>query len=300
VNALGTVVLTGATSGIGEATARRLAAVAHTLVLLGPEPEERVAGVLAGIRAGGAAEVSYVPADFTRLAEVVEAAQAVRSRAPRIDLLINDAGVPGAPSRVMTADGFERTLQVNALAPALLTRLLVPALAPDARIVNVASSAHHVEHFDFDDVDLRRGYTPIAAYARAKLAMVTWSSLLAEEEAASGITVVALCPGLNDTPLSAAMMGRIGGPPSVGAARVLHAVTADVPSGSYLEVDRVVSPSPEARDPQNRARLAELFRARLSPFALRPSPFARDPPSSESPGVAAFDLPRAGSPTLER
>ncbi|WP_382309342.1 SDR family NAD(P)-dependent oxidoreductase [Herbiconiux sp. UC225_62] len=263
----GTVVLTGATSGIGEATAHRLASRADHLVLLGPEPEPEVAAVLRGIRRSGPAEVRYVSADFTRLAEVVAAAQAVRELAPQIDVLINDAGVPGAPTRVVTIDGFERTLQVNALAPALLTRLLVPSLAPHARIVNVGSSAHHVERFDFADIDLAHGYSPVAAYARAKLAMVTWSSLLAEEEAATGVTVVALCPGLNDTRLSAAMMGRIGGPPSAGAARVLHAITADLPSGSYLEDDRVVSPSPEVRDPENREHLAQLYWTRLAPYA---------------------------------
>jgi NAD(P)-dependent dehydrogenase (short-subunit alcohol dehydrogenase family) len=263
----GTVVLTGATSGIGEATARRLAASSEHLVLLGPQPEAEVAGVLDGIRSSGAARVDYVSADFTRLAEVPAAARAVRALAPAIDLLINDAGVPGAPTRMLTDDGFERTLQVNALAPALLTRLLVPALAAGARIVNVGSSAHRVETFHLDDPDLERDYTPVAAYARAKLAMVTWSALLALEEAGTTHDVVALCPGLNDTPLSAAMMGRIGGPPTVGAAHVLAAAAADVPSGSYLEGDRVVPPSAEATDSGNRARLARLYIDRLTPFA---------------------------------
>lgn len=267
----GTVVLTGATSGIGEATARRLAAMSRVLIVHGPEDAAEVRELVAALSAGGA-EVHYLSADFTRLDAVVALAGEVRALAPDgIDLLINDAGVPGAPSRIVTADGFERTLQVNALAPALLTRLLVPGLAAGARIVNVGSSAHRVEAFHFDDVDLAGAYTPVAAYARAKLAMVTWSSLLAEEEAGTSTTVVALCPGLNDTPLSAAMMGRIGGPPTIGAARVIHAALADVPSGSYLENDRIVAPSSEATDPRNRAQLAELYGARLRPFAAHAS-----------------------------
>lgn len=263
----GAVVLTGATSGIGEATAHRLAGLADDLVLLGPQAEAEVAAVLAGIRDAGAARVHYVAADFTRLAEVAGAARRVRSIAPGIDLLINDAGVPGAPERMLTADGFERTLQVNALAPALFTRLLVPALSRGARIVNVGSSAHRVERFRLDDPDLARGYSGQGAYCRAKLAMVTWSSLLAQEEAHTSTRVVALCPGLNDTPLSAAMMGRIGGPPSVGAPRVLHAATADVPSGSYLENDAPTVPSSEVSDPVNRRLLTRLFVERLTPFA---------------------------------
>ncbi|GGM36149.1 SDR family NAD(P)-dependent oxidoreductase [Dactylosporangium sucinum] len=262
----GTVVLTGATSGIGEATARRLAAISETLVVLGPEPEAP-RQVLTQIRGSGPADVRYVGADFTHLCDVVGAARSIASLVPAIDLLINNAGVPGAPQRIVTTDGFERTLQVNALAPALLTRLLLPSLAEGARIVNVGSSAHRVERFHFDDIDLAHGYSPVAAYARAKLAMVTWSSLLADELRSLPVRVVALCPGLNDTPLSAAMMGRIGGPPTRGAARVLHAAVADVPSGAYLEDDRVVLPSTDVTDPSNRERLTALYWERLLPFA---------------------------------
>lgn len=261
-----TAVLTGATSGIGEATARRLAAGVDTLVLLGPEPEHAVATVLQQIAGSGPAKLHYIAADFTSLARVVEAVGEVQTLLPRIDLLINDAGVPGAPERMVTRDGFERTLQVNALAPALLTRLLMPSLSARGRIVNVGSSAHRVEHFDFDDIDLSGGYSPVAAYARAKLAMVTWSTLLAQEETSTSVTVVALCPGLNDTPLSAAMMGQVGGPPSHGAKLVLGASTAAVPSGSYLENGVVVSPNADSLDPANHARLTALFRERLSPF----------------------------------
>jgi NAD(P)-dependent dehydrogenase (short-subunit alcohol dehydrogenase family) len=262
----GTVVLTGATSGIGEATALRLAGMASTLIALGVQEHQDAALTLDRIRRAGSAEVHYISADFTHLTDVVEAAERVGASAPSIDLLINDAGVPGAPERIVTSDGFERTLQVNALAPALFTRLLVARLAEGARIVNVGSSAHRVEHFDFDDIDLEHGYTPVTAYARAKLAMVTWSSLLAQEETGSSHEVVALCPGLNDTALSAAMMGRVGGPASHGAKLVLAASTAAVPSGSYLENGQVVHSSADSLDPANHARLTAVFRKRLSPF----------------------------------
>jgi NAD(P)-dependent dehydrogenase (short-subunit alcohol dehydrogenase family) len=264
----GVVVLTGGTSGIGEATARLLVERCDTLVLHGPEEVDAVSPMLRELRTLGGAEVHYVQADFTNLETVTSAARAIQELAPQgIDLLINNAAVAGAPARVLTSDGYERTLQVNALAPALLTRLLVPALATPARIVNVGSSAHRVERFHFEDIDLAVGYSPVAAYARAKLAMVTWSTLLAEEESATSTTVVALCPGLNDTRLSAAMMGRIGGPPSHGAARVLHAALTKAPSGSYLENDRIVAPSTEVAGERNRARLAAIYRHRLSRFA---------------------------------
>lgn len=266
----GTAVLTGATSGIGQATARRLVADCATLIVHGPEAADDVAPLLRELRSADAAVVEHVSCDFADLAAVARAASRIRALAPAgIDLLINNAGVPGSPARTLTPDGFERTLQVNALAPALLTRLLVPGLARGARIVNVGSSAHRVERFHFDDVDLEREYSPVAAYARSKLAMVTWSSLLAVEESGTATTVVALCPGLNDTPLSAAMMGRIGGPASAGAEHVLHAAAAAVPTGSYLEDDRVVDPSPEALSTANRERLASLYWRRLSPSSTR-------------------------------
>jgi NAD(P)-dependent dehydrogenase (short-subunit alcohol dehydrogenase family) len=264
----GAVVLTGATSGIGAATARLLVARCDLLVVHGPESEDAVAGLLGELRAAGGADVRYVSADFSSLDAVVHAAREIREQAPRgIDLLINAAAVPGAPTRTLTRDGFERTLQVNALAPALLTRLLVPGLGDGARIVNVASSAHRVEGFHFDDIDLAHGYSPVAAYARSKLAMVTWSSLLSEEEAGTSTTVVALCPGLAETRLSAALASGIGGPPSRAAARVLHAAVADVPSGSYLENDAVVAPSAVVAVPRNREGLAALYWQRLAPFA---------------------------------
>jgi NAD(P)-dependent dehydrogenase (short-subunit alcohol dehydrogenase family) len=188
---IGTAVLTGATSGIGKATAQRLAASADTLVLLGAEAETALGPVLSEIARSGPARVRYIHADFTDLNQVVEAARLIREVTQQIDLLINNAGLPGAPERALTSDASERTLQVNALAPALLTRLLVPALAERARVVNVGSSAHYVEHFDFDDVDLEHEYSPVRAYARSKLAMVTWSSLLAEELA--DLSVRAAC-----------------------------------------------------------------------------------------------------------
>lgn len=259
--------VTGATSGIGEATAKRLAGMADRLVLLGPQPQAEIDQVLRGIGAQGSARVDYVEADFTSLAEVARAARTVRTLVASIDLLINNAGVPGAPERLVTGDGFERTMQVNALAPALLTRLLVPALGREARIVNVGSSAHRFTSFDFGDPDFERGYDPITAYCRSKLMMVTWSTMLAEEERGTPTSVVALCPGVNDTALSAAMMGRIGGPPEGGAARVLYAATADVPTGAYLEHDRVVVPSDDVHNPENRRRLAGLYGDRLPRFA---------------------------------
>lgn len=265
----GTAVLTGATSGIGRETALRIAPQCERLIIQGPEAPAAVGGLLAELNAIARGPVEYLSADFTRLDDAVALAANARMLAggSRVDLLVNNAGVPGAPRRALTGDGFERTLQVNALAPALLTRLLMPSLAGGGRIVNVGSSAHRVEHFDWDDLALERDYMTVTAYARSKLTMITWSRLLAGEIAPAGPTVVALCPGLNDTLLSSAMMGRIGGPATEGAARVLHAAEVEVPSGSYLEGGRVVEPSADALDVRNHGRLVETFWTALQPYA---------------------------------
>jgi NAD(P)-dependent dehydrogenase (short-subunit alcohol dehydrogenase family) len=258
-----TAALTGATSGIGAETAVRMAGMADTSILLGLESEQGCSAVL---RRGGPADVHCISVDFTHLAEVVDAARAIMTLSSAVDLLIDDAAVPRAPRRTLTVEGFERTLQVDALAPALSTGLVAPVISPGARAVDVTSSAHRSGRLDFADIDFERQCTPVAAYARAKPAMTTWSSSLVEECAPEAIEVVALCPGLNDRPLSAAMTGGVGGPPTEGAARVLFAAAADIPSGSYPEHDRVTPPSAEVRDAANRDRLAQLHGDRLSPF----------------------------------
>ncbi len=251
---IGTAVLTGATTGIGKVLAERLSGITGRLVLHGPQPE-------AGLTIRHP-DLHYVQADYAELDNVRRAATRILALAPTIDVLINNAAAPGAPTRTVTADGHERTLQINAIAPSLLTTLLRPALRTGARIVNVGSAAHGLGHFDPADLELRHGYDPVGAYARSKLALVAWSLHLADVLRPAGIDVVTVDPGLNQTPLSSAMAGHIGGPPSNGAARILYAATARVPTGSYLVEDRAGSPSADAADPDNQRRIAALLAPR--------------------------------------
>lgn len=256
-------VLTGATSGIGRATADLLAVRADHLVLLGKESDAEAAQSLDTVRALARGRIDYVQVDFAEPDSTRAAAAAVRRLLPRIDLLINDAGMPGLPDRVVTADGSERTFAVNALGPALFTQLLMPALSQGSRVVFVASSAHRVEAFDPGDPDLSRHYSAVGAYARSKGALLAWALALADAARGSGIEVVALCPGLNDTPLSATMMGRVGGSPRVGAAHTWHAATATLPTGSYLEGDRILTPGPPAGDVRTRAVVSAVIERRI-------------------------------------
>lgn len=258
-----TIVLTGATSGIGRAAARRFAARAAVLVVHGPERDSDVADLLEELREIGRARVEYVRADFARLDEVRRAADKIRATAPSIDILVNNAGVPGTPSRQLTDDGFERTLQVNFLALALLADLLIPAISDDGRIVNVGSTTHRMTSFDFRDPDLRDGYDPVRAYAQSKLAIITYSTWLAQQ-LSRGIRIVSISPGVISTTLLHSMFGAGGASVEHGGRRVVEATTADVPSGSYIDDGELVAASGDALDVRNQQDLAALTRERIS------------------------------------
>src|SRR5262249_11337152 len=126
---------------------------------------------------------------------------AVRERFARIDRLINNAGMVSTRQR-FSVDGHELTFATNHLGPFLLTRLLLPALAPAARIINVSSRVHYQGPMDLERIDDRRArYSSIAAYSRSKLANVMDTLLLDRQLAGSGVTVNCLHPGVVATNL---------------------------------------------------------------------------------------------------
>jgi NAD(P)-dependent dehydrogenase (short-subunit alcohol dehydrogenase family) len=254
-----TVVLTGATSGIGAAAARQLAREAAVLVVQGPEPEADVAPLLRELRAAGRARVEYISADFTSFAQVRDAARRVLETAGPVDVLINNAGVPGSRARRVTPDGNERTIQVNYLALVLWSDLLVPGMSDGGRIVNVSSTTHRMTSLALEDLSLAHGYDPVRAYAQSKLAIVTYSTWLAGR-LPRGISVVAISPGVISTSLLHAMFGGGGAPVPHGADRIREAVLADVPSGTYIDDGDVVAASDDALDETTQDRLAELTR----------------------------------------
>ncbi len=192
-----TVVVTGASSGIGLATAVELARQGADLVLEGRRPERLAAAADEVKAARGPGTVTALRADLARLAEVRALAGELLARCPRIFALVNDAG-GASQRREVTADGFERTFAVNHLAPYLLTRLLLDRLRESApsRIVNVASEGHHRGDLDFSDLQLERGYAMMRAYGRAKLANVLFTRELARRLAGSGVTANCLHPGV--------------------------------------------------------------------------------------------------------
>jgi NAD(P)-dependent dehydrogenase (short-subunit alcohol dehydrogenase family) len=241
-----TVVLTGATSGIGLATARHLADTAEHLIVQGPEPRSAVDAALRTIRDSGSAELTYVECDFMNLSAVARAADTITQFGP-VDALVNNAGVPGAPSRRTTPDGHERTLQVNYLAMVLLTEHLRSGLHHGARVVNVASATHTMAQLDLDDIELAQGYSAVRAYARSKLAIVMYTRWMGRRDG-SAATAVSIQPGVINTELLGAMFGSIGGSVEIGAQSILTALSAPARGGEYFDEGKLAVPSAEARD----------------------------------------------------
>lgn len=193
------VVLTGASSGIGRVAAGELASAGATVAVVGRNPE-RTRAV--------ASEVGGVPfvADFDRLDDVRELGAALLDRFDRIDVLANNAG--GLVSqRADTADGHERTIQSNHLAPFLLTRLLLPRLIetgrerPGARVVSTASLANRFGHLRLDDLDRRRGpwFGGWRAYGTSKLATILFIRELAERLLPTAVDAYSFHPGVVST-----------------------------------------------------------------------------------------------------
>ncbi|OLT11370.1 short-chain dehydrogenase [Actinomadura sp. CNU-125] len=193
-------VVTGASSGIGRATARALLERGRQVVGVGRDPR-RCADAereLAGVGA-----FAMVRGDFTLMAEVERVAAAIRELAPRIDVLINNAGGV-RDRRIVTAEGTEATFAANHLATFLLTRELMPVLRTSAadrppasvRVITVSSSAHRVgTGLDWDDLQSLGKFHTAVAYGRAKLAGILFTRELARRAAPDGIVAQAMHPG---------------------------------------------------------------------------------------------------------
>jgi retinol dehydrogenase-12 len=191
-----TCVITGATSGIGLETARRLGALGARLVLVGRNPDKGEAAIsrLRGEVPGVAVEMHY--ADLSRPDEIRRLADDLLKTASRIDVLVNNAGAVFA-DRNTTPDGLELTFALNHMGYFRLTALLrdrLIASAP-ARVVNVASEAHRGSHLDFEDLQSSRHYKGWRAYQRSKLANILFTRELARRLQGTGVTANSLHPG---------------------------------------------------------------------------------------------------------
>jgi len=197
-------VITGATSGLGLMTAQGLASAGATVVLAGRDPE-RLRSAAEAITSGACtAAVETVELELDSLASVRSAAVAISGRFPRVDILINNAGVMFTPYQ-RTKDGFELQLGVNHLGHFELTRRLVPLLlnAGSARVINLSSDGHKIFDIDLDDPNWEQGpYDKFKAYGAAKTANVLFTVALDARYRDGGVRSFAVHPGTVATALS--------------------------------------------------------------------------------------------------
>jgi NAD(P)-dependent dehydrogenase (short-subunit alcohol dehydrogenase family) len=266
------VVITGATSGIGQIAAAELAALGARIVLVARD-RGRADSTLAKLReAGPSAPHSAHIADLSLLGDMKRVGREIAAAEPRIDVLINNAGNV-FPSRQLTPDGLERTFATNHMAYFVLTHALrdrLVACAP-ARVVSTASRAHRDQALDFDDLQLTKGYSIRRAYGRSKLANILFTRELARRLAGTGVTANCIHPGFVTTGLGQRGSGlfgvavgvffRFAGPPEPGADTIVHLANspdvAAVTGGYFAPVAKPAEPSPAARDDVAAQRLWE-------------------------------------------
>lgn len=266
------VLITGANSGIGKATAKELARRGAD-VMITARDDSKGRAAAEEIRNATGAEVSVGSLDLSQLDSVRAFASDYLGTHDQLDVLINNAGVM-AGGRRETPDGLEWTLAVNHLGPFLLTYLLSDLLVSSApaRVITVSSEAHQREKggLDFDDLEMRNGYSPSRAYAASKLANVLFTVELDRRLDGSGVTAKALHPGVVATsfgkdPESPKWMGllMVGlkpflRKPEQGAGTSVFLATADdtaLDAGLYWSDEAPIDPIPAALDTQAAARL---------------------------------------------
>jgi retinol dehydrogenase 12 len=275
VNMLGkTVLVTGGNTGIGLETAAGLAAQGARVVITARDPAKGKAAVEEIRRRHPDADVDVMELDLSRLSDVRSFAKDFSARYPKLDVLVNNAGLV-LDKHSVTEDGFETTFQVNHLGPFLLTNLLLGNLkaAAPSRIVNVASTAHRGVTLDFDDLQNEGGYRSMRAYGKSKLCNILFTRELARRLEGTGVTANSLHPGTvrtgfgRDGDVSGlfAIGIRIGGvffkSPAQGARTSIHVASApdlETTTGEYFVSRRVSKPSAAARDDEAARRLWEV------------------------------------------
>ncbi|CAN5689001.1 SDR family oxidoreductase [soil metagenome] len=256
-----TIVITGASDGLGAAAAERLTRSGENVVVVGRSPQktEAVAKPL---------NADYFIADFADLTQVRELANQLLSRYPRIDVLANNAGGIMGPQRVTTVDGHEKTFQVNHLAPFLLTTLLLDRLIEArATVINTSSVGNRLfGHIEITDLDHERSYKAQKAYGDAKLANILFTKELHRRYHSAGISTAAFHPGpvasnfgaesessllkfVYHTPLKG--IALIG--PEQGSDQLVWLASAtpgvDWTSGEYYSKHKPGRPNKQANDP---------------------------------------------------
>ena len=262
-----TVVVTGGNSGIGFETASALAGMGARVVVTARNADKGRAALAAiAQRVGGEAQVQLVVFDLADLSSVRRGAAEVLEQAPRLDVLVNNAGLV-LSERSETVDGFEATFATNHLGPFLLTNLLLDRIraSSPARIVNVASTAHSAARkgIPFDDLQSEKKYATMRVYGQSKLANILFTQELARRLEGTGVTANSLHPGTVRT--------GYGGD---GDARGLLAFGIKISSPFFLSPAKGARTSVYlASDPAVAGVSGEYF---VKCKARQPKPWARD------------------------
>jgi retinol dehydrogenase 12 len=248
--------VTGATSGIGEVAARELARMGAAVVVVGRSSQKCEATLARICQETGSKAVTSLLANLSSMKQVRRLAEQFQESFDRLDVLVNNAGAFFV-RRQLSPEGLEMTFALNHLSYFLLTNLLLDTLkaTPQARIVNVSSNSHQGHILDFNDLQLKKGYSGIKAYGRSKLANVMFTYELARCLEGTGVTANVLNPGFVATDiwtlknrllrfLVKPVMNRIALTPEQGAENILFlAASSDVDgvTGKYF---RRMKPAP--------------------------------------------------------
>ena len=263
-----TVIITGATSGIGEVAAIHLAEQGARIVFTARD-QARATDTMSALRkAGPKADHALHMADLSRLSEMRRVG-AELAREPQIDVLINNAGAV-FNKRQETEDGLEMTFALNHMAYFVITNLLLPKLKSGGRIVSVASNAHRGATLDFDDLQSRRSYAGFPVYSRSKLCNILFNRELARR--VTGVTANCLHPGFVATRFgdnSGGLMrtvlkvvkpiGAIS--PEEGAKTIIHLASSpevENVTGEYFYECKPATPTAEARNDEDARKLWEI------------------------------------------
>ena len=264
-----TVLITGASSGIGKCTALMLAPQQPRLVLLCRDPNRGKAVADQIARETGNEKIELLIADLAVQSAIHHAAEEFLLKHDRLDVLINNAGI-GARERKLTPDGIEQTFAVNHCAYFLLTNLLLSALkaSSPSRIINVSSEAHRNVTLDFEDLQGEKRFAGFRAYSITKLCNVLFTYELARRLNGTGVTANVLHPGYLNTAIFRETSGIVrflvrmtAGKPEKGAEAIVHLATdseLENVSGKYFRGRKQVQSSAASYDEATAKRLWDL------------------------------------------
>lgn len=254
-----TILLTGATDGIGLATAHRLAELGEHLIIHGRNTD-KLTQLKAQIEAEHNIEIDTVCADLSVLSDVAELVEQLKLKYKVIDIIINNAGV-FKTDKAVTPDGLDIRFAVNTLAPYIISKGLLDIMPAGSRIINLSSAAQ--ASVDFDALKGKKTLNASQAYAQSKLAITQWSIALAKPLQAKGVVVIAVNPGsLLATKMVKEGYGIAGGDIQIGAKVLTHLAldgSFSEHSGQYFDNDsgQFANPHQDAMDMTSNKVLVE-------------------------------------------